>query len=101
MDALQGQHSISPPLVVAANMSATTGGVASSSASTSSAEEVGGTRTSRMRPRDSLLDLLREQGERDEQREREAVARGAERERAASIRAERYLALFEKLIDKI
>ncbi|CAL8395330.1 unnamed protein product [Boreogadus saida] len=81
MDAvLQGQHSISPPLVVAANMSASTGGVVSSPASTSSAEEVSGSSTSRKRPRDNLLELLKEQGEREEQREREAVAREEERE---------------------
>ena len=48
-----------------------------------------------------MLDLLREQGERDEEREREAVAREAERERAAAVGAERYLSLFEKLISKM
>ena len=81
-------------------MTATTGGVESTPASTSSAEEAGGS-SSRKRPRDSLLELLREQGERDEEREREAVAREAERERAAAVGAERYLSLFEKLISKM
>ena len=51
--------------------------------------------------RESLLDILKEQGEREEERERQAVAREEERERVAAGRSERYLALFEKLIEKM
>ncbi|KAL1268449.1 hypothetical protein QQF64_033812 [Cirrhinus molitorella] len=100
--ALQGQHSISPPLVVASNLTATTGGSVSTSASTPSASPKS-SQNSRKRPRESqaLLDFLKEQAERDEEREKEAIAREEERERAAAARAERYLSLFENLINKI
>ena len=81
--ALQGHHSICPPLVVASRMTATTGGVESTPASTSSAEEAGGS-SSRKRPRDSLLELLREQGERDEERERQWRERRSGRGRQQS-----------------
>ena len=43
---------------------------------------------------------MKEQAEREEEREREALAREEERERAATERAERYLSLFEKLVNK-
>ena len=74
-------------------MTATTAGVVSTPASTSSAEEAWRS-SSRKRPRDNLLELLREQGEREEEIEREAGATEEERERAAAVRAERYLFLF-------
>ncbi len=89
--ALQGQRTISPPLVVAASLTATAGCVVTTPASAPSAEEGRARQPPKKRPRDSqaILDFLREQAEREE-----------ERERAASARAERYLSLFEKLVDK-
>ena len=101
--ALQGQHSISPPLVVAANLTATTGGTVSTPASAPSAEEARvsqGQRRKRPRESEALLEFMKEQAEREEEREREALAREEERERAATERAERYLSLFEKLVNK-
>lgn len=57
MDAvLQGQHSISLPLVVASNLSATAGGIVASSSY-------------------DLIDFLREQAERDEEKETEGSNR--------------------------
>lgn len=101
--ALQGQHSISPPLVVAANPTANTGGTVGTSASAPTEEEAGVSQPPRKRPRDreGILEFLKEQAERDEEREREQLAREEERERAAAGRAERYLSLFEKLVDKM
>lgn len=100
--ALQGQHSISPPLVVAANPTANTGGTVGTSASAPTEEEAGVSQPPRKRPRDreGILEFLKEQAESDE-REREQLAREEERERAAAERAERYLSLFEKLVDKM
>lgn len=101
---LQGQHAVNPPLVVA---SATPGGVVSTPASTSTAEEEAGEdvieerRPGRKRKRESdLMDFLKERAEREDEREREALVREEERERAAADRAERYLSLFERLINK-
>jgi len=100
--ALQGQHSISPPLVVASNLTSTSGGtvttLASSPSSTCSSVAVSpGWEQGRKRPRESeLLEFLREES----QKEREALARQEERERAAEERAERYLALFQKLVER-
>lgn len=48
----------------------------------------------------ALLEFLKEQAEREEKKERQAVARKEERERAAAARADRYLYLFEKLVNK-
>ncbi|KAK7889259.1 hypothetical protein WMY93_024819 [Mugilogobius chulae] len=96
--ALQGQHSISPPLVVASS-AATAGGVVTPPASVAETAEAS--------ERESLLEFLKERAEREEERERlllererEAQAREEERERAATERAERYLALFERLVNK-
>eukprot|EP00064_Thunnus_orientalis_P022784 superscaffoldBa00008001_g23004 len=77
--ALQGQHSISPPLVVAANLTATTGGTVSTPASAPSAEEARvsqGQRRKRPWESEALLEFMKEQAEREEEREREALARG-------------------------
>lgn len=58
--ALQGQHSISPPLVVASSLTATTGGSVSTPASTPS-EEPRSSQQSRKRHRDSqALQSIRE-----------------------------------------
>ncbi|KAL1279013.1 hypothetical protein QQF64_025686 [Cirrhinus molitorella] len=100
MDAvLQGQHSINPPLVVAANVSATASGVVASSSSAPRPQST--QRPMKRQSSSELIDLLREQAERDEERERQAAAKEEERERAATERAERYLALFEKLVNKM
>ena len=50
--------------------------------------------------RTDVLDFLTAQAERDEERHREEVKR-EEMERAASQRADKYLSLFEKLVDKM
>lgn len=86
--ALQGQHSVTLPIVVASNVTATTGGSVSTPASTPSVE-ARSSQQSRKRRRDSqaLLEFLKEQAEREEEREREAVAREEERERAATATA--------------
>ena len=47
-----------------------------------------------------MMEFLREQAERDEERERRAMEREEERERGAAERAERFLFLFEKLVNK-
>ncbi|CAJ1066230.1 uncharacterized protein LOC117821960 [Xyrichtys novacula] len=89
MDAtLRAQHSISPPLVVAANLTATTGGVVTSPSSAPPRE---GAPLPKKRAKigEELLKFMKEQAERDEEREREAVAREEARERAAAERAER------------
>ncbi|XP_034552438.1 uncharacterized protein LOC117821960 [Notolabrus celidotus] len=101
--ALQGQHSVNPPLVVASNLTATTGGTVSTPASAPSAAEASVSQPPRKRTRDreDLLAFMKEQAERDEQREREALAREEERQRAANEQAERYLALFEKLLNVV
>ena len=112
--ALGGQDSVNAPLVVASNLTATSGGVVvrkdpASTPSTSQAEEEEAIRPKRRREsREDVLDFLREQAERDEERNKEEVKREEEREkreeereRAASHRAERYLSLFEKLVDKM
>ncbi|KAK7921817.1 hypothetical protein WMY93_008719 [Mugilogobius chulae] len=114
--ALQGQHSISPPLVVASS-AATAGGVVTPPASVAETAEAseasadqgpeGSRARKRLSERESLLEFLKERAEREEERERlllererEAQAREEERERAATERAERYLALFERLVNK-
>ncbi|KAK7884662.1 hypothetical protein WMY93_027785 [Mugilogobius chulae] len=93
---LHEQHAITPPVIVAANASASTGGVITDTAPGPSHR--GG---SRKRPavRD-LLDFLKEDSKRQEIASREAREREEERERAAADRSERFLALFEKLVNK-
>lgn len=90
-------HSISPPLVVSANLTATTGGVVTSPSSAPPKERANPPPRKRARVSEALLDFMKEQAEREEEREQEAVAR----ERAASDRAERYLTLFERLVNKL
>jgi len=133
-DALQGQHSISLPLVVAENLSATTVGVVAALSSAPPKERAKPPPRKRTRFHDEFLEFLKQQAEREEERgrqalarekererqavareeererqavareeerERQAVAREEARERAASQRAERYLSLFERLVDKV
>jgi len=95
--ALNGQHSISPPLMVAANLTATTGGTVSASASSSAGQP----QRKRPRGREAFLENLQEQAERDEERAREADRRDVDRKRAHTERAERYLSLFEQLVNKL
>lgn len=99
--ALRGQHSITPPLVVAANITPATGGVVSTLASAPSAGEAVEPPKKRPRGSEGILKFLQDQAEREEEREKEAVAREETRERAATARAERYLSLFEKMVDKL
>ena len=100
--ALQGQHSISPPLVVASSLTATTGGSVSTPASTPAQGPTRDRQPGRKRAREesAMMEFLREQAERDEERERRAMEREEERERGAAERAERFLFLFEKLVNK-
>ncbi len=103
MDAvLQGQLSISPPLVVASNLTATTSGTVSLLASAPAAEEVQVSQPvrTRSRDRDSILSFLKEQAEREKQREREAVAREEDREQAVTEEAEQYLTLRKTVSSK-
>lgn len=97
--ALQGQHSISPPLVVAANLTATASGVVTSPSSAPPKERAYPP-AKRARASEALLAFMKEQAEKEEERERQAVEREEARERAASERADRYLSLFERLVDK-
>ncbi|CAM4732656.1 unnamed protein product [Leuciscus chuanchicus] len=99
--ALQGQHSISPPLVVSANLTATTGGVVTSPSSAPPKERANPPPRKRARVSEAILDFMKEQAEREEEREQEAVARVEARERVASDRAERFFSLFERLVNKL
>lgn len=96
-------HSISPPLVVAANLTATTGGAVSTPASTPSSP-VGPTASQPQRKRgrdcDAVLQFLKDQADREQEREREALVREEERERAAAARMDTFLSLFEKFVNK-
>lgn len=99
--ALQGQHNITPPLVVASSSSATAGGVVVNAPASTPEPTNEGRANPRKRPReDDMLAFIKEQAEREEERERAALAREEAREKAAENRANRYLALFEKLIEK-
>ncbi|KAL7397741.1 hypothetical protein ABVT39_027179, partial [Epinephelus coioides] len=99
--ALQGQHSISPPLVVAAYLTTTTGGVATSPSSAPPRERANLTPRKWARGSEELVEFLKEQAEKEEESEQQAVAREEAREKAASERAERYLSLFERLVNKL
>lgn len=102
MDAtLQGQHSINLPLGVAENMTAITGGVVTAPSSTPPQEQANPPTSKRARVSEVLLEFMKEQAEREEEREHQAVLREEVRERAASERAERYLPLFERLVNKL
>ena len=94
--ALRGQHSINPPLVVAANLTSTAGGVVASSAPARERARPAARKRS-----GELLDFLKMQAEKEEERERQALQREEERERAAAARSEKFLSLFEKLVEKI
>ncbi|CAJ1057638.1 uncharacterized protein LOC117821960 [Xyrichtys novacula] len=72
--ALQGQHSIRLPPGVAANLTTTTGGVVTSPFSDPPREGAPPPKK-RAKIREGLLKFMKEQAERDETREREAVAR--------------------------
>ena len=94
------------PLVVASNLTATSGGVVARPVSTPSTSEtpepaVESNTPPAKRRRSDVLDFLTAQAERDEERHKEEVKREEERERAASERADKYLSLFEKLVDKM
>ncbi|CAM4571320.1 unnamed protein product [Leuciscus chuanchicus] len=66
MDAvLQGQHSINPPLVVAANVSATASDVVASSSSAPLPGSEAQKRPLKRRSSSELIELFREQAERD------------------------------------
>ncbi|KAM4534029.1 uncharacterized protein PAE49_022330 [Odontesthes bonariensis] len=86
--ALQGQHSISPPLVVAANLTPTTGGVVTQPSSAPPREGANPPAPKKARASGQLLNFLREQAEKEEAREEQAVAREEAREREAAQRSE-------------
>ena len=111
-----------PPLVVSSNIPETPSGVVTPSASTSGggststgADHTPGRATKRARGQDQVLDFLKEQAERDEERDRlaqrreeELQRREEERERRAELRAQeaadhsaRLLKCFERLLDRL
>lgn len=100
--ALRGQNSSSQSLRVGANMAAAADGVigAPAFAPMVAERERGGGRKRATDIRESLFDFLKEQAEREEHWQRETLRREEERERAESERAERFLILFEKLVNK-
>lgn len=98
--ALRGQNSGSQSLQVTANMSAAGDGVIGTPAFAPMMAEKGRGRKRTVDIRDSLFEFLKEQAEREEHWQRDTRRREEERERAESERAERFLILFEKLVNK-
>lgn len=97
--ALRGQNSIGQSLLVVANTTPAADGVTPAFAPM--VAERGRGRKRAMDIRESLFDFLKEQAEREEQWQRETLWREEERERAESERVERFLTLFEKLVNKL
>lgn len=100
--ALRGQNSSSQSLLVVASMTEAAGGVVDTPdfAPMVAERERGRGRKRSIDISESLFDFLKEQAEREEQWQRETLRREEERERAESERAERFLRLFEKLVNK-
>lgn len=96
--ALQGQHSHSRPQLVVANAKAAAHGMFDTPAFAPSLEERGRKRA--MDNSESIFYFLKEQAEREEKWQRETLRREEEKERAESERTERFLTLFEKLVNK-
>lgn len=101
--ALRGQNSGSQSLLVAANMTAAADWAVGTPAFAPmvAERERGRGRKRAMDISERLFDFLKEQAEREEQWQRETLQREEERERAESERAERFLTLFEKLVNKL
>lgn len=98
--ALRGQDSSSQSLLVVANMTEAADGVVDTPDFAPMVAERGRGRKRSIDISESLFDFLKEQAEREEQWQRETLRREEERERAESERAERFLRLFEKLVNK-
>lgn len=98
--ALQGQNSSCQSLLVAANMTSAAYGAVGTPAFAPMVAERGRGKKRAMDISESLFDFLKEQAEREEQWQRETLRREEERERTESERAERFLTLFEKLVNK-
>lgn len=100
--ALRGQHSHSRPQLVFATMKATLdrGVDTPAFASTVAEGESGRGRKRPMKSIESIFDFLKEQAEREEKWQRATLRREEERDRAESERTERFLTLFEKLVNK-
>lgn len=100
--ALRGQHSHSRPQLVVATMNTAADGVVDSRAfAPAVAEREGGRGRKRpMNSSETIFHFLKEQAEREEKWHRETLRREEERDRAESERNERFLTLFEKLVNK-
>lgn len=98
--ALRGQNSSHQSLIVVADTTAAADGVIGTPASAPVGPERGRGKKRAMDISESLFDFLKEQGEREERWQRETLRREEERERTESERAERFLELFEKLVNK-
>lgn len=96
--ALREQNSSSQSLLLVANMSAAVGAVVGTPTVTESERGKGKKRAKDIS--ENLFDFLKEQAEREEQWQRETLRREEKRQRAESHRAERFLKLFEKLVNK-
>lgn len=101
--ALRGQHSHSRPHLVVATMNTAKDGVVDTQAFASAvAEREGGRGRKRpMNSSESIFNFLKEQAEREEKWQRETLRREEERDRVESERNERFLTLFEKLVNKL
>ncbi|TNM85095.1 uncharacterized protein LOC130537311 [Takifugu flavidus] len=100
--ALRGQHSHSRPQLVVATMNTAADRMVDSRAfAPAVAEREGGRGRKRpMNSSESIFNFLKEQAEREEKWQRETLRREEERDRAESERNERFLTLFEKLVNK-
>lgn len=100
--ALRGQHSHSRPQLVVATLNTAAGGVVDTPTFAPAVAEREGGR-GRKRPLNSsetIFNFLKEQAEREEKWQRETLRREEERDMANSERNERFLTLFEKLVNK-
>lgn len=101
--ALRGQHSHSQPQLGVATMNTAGDGVVDTPAfAPAVAEREGGSGRKRpMNSSESIFNFLKEQAEREEKWQRKTLRREEERDRAESERNERFLTLFEKLVNKL
>ena len=106
--ALGGQHSVNAPLIVASNLTATSGGVVCSHGPPQEAgpsEEAGPSQEATPPPtkkvKTDLLDYLKEQGEREERLHQQQLEKMEQQNQAAEARADRFLSVLEKLVEKM
>lgn len=96
--ALRRQHSHSRPQLVVANAKAAAHAMFTTPAFGPSLEGRGRKRA--IDDSESIFNFLKEQAEREEKWQRETLRREEEKEKAESERTERFLTLFEKLVNK-